>query len=55
MSPAPLTKSKGHCYAVSNVYRDANGKQWVELYNPWGHDHARLSFDEVRQRQIYIA
>jgi hypothetical protein len=44
-----------HAYAVSNVYRDANGNQWVELYNPWGHDHATLSFDEVRKRQIYIA
>jgi len=44
-----------HTYAVSNVYRDANGNQWVELYNPWGHDHATLSFDEVRKRQIYIA
>ena len=44
-----------HTYAVSNVYRDANGNQWVELYNPWGHDHPTLSFDEVRKRQIYIA
>ena len=49
------TLVKDHCYAVSNVYRDANGNQWVELYNPWGHDHARLSFDEVRQRGIYTA
>jgi hypothetical protein len=49
------TLVKDHCYAVSNVYRDANGTQWVELYNPWGHDHARLSFDEVRQREIYTA
>jgi len=40
------TLVKDHCYAVSNVYRDANGKQWVELYNPWAHDHATLSFDE---------
>jgi hypothetical protein len=44
-----------HVYAVSNVYRDANGNQWVELYNPWGHDHPTLSFDEVRKRQIYMA
>ena len=44
-----------HCYAVSNVYRDANGNQWVELYNPWGHDHATLSFDEVSKRRIYTA
>ncbi|HET7536776.1 MAG TPA: C2 family cysteine protease [Candidatus Didemnitutus sp.] len=49
------TLVKDHCYAVSNVYRDANGKQWVELYNPWGHDHATLSFDEVRKREIYTA
>jgi len=47
------TLVKDHCYAVSNVYRDANGKQWVELYNPWAHDHATLSFDEVRKREIY--
>ena len=49
------TLVKDHCYAVSNVYRDANGKQWVELYNPWAHDHATLSFDEVRTREIYTA
>ena len=49
------TLVKDHCYAVSNVYRDANGKQWVELYNPWAHDHATLSFDEVRKREIYTA
>lgn len=49
------TLVKDHCYAVSNVYCDASGKQWVELYNPWGHDHATLPFDEVRQREIYTA
>ncbi len=49
------TLVKNHCYAVSNVYRDANGKQWVELYNPWGHSHVTLSFDEARQREIHTA
>lgn len=28
-----------HCYAVQNVYTDANGKKMVQLYNPWGNSH----------------
>jgi hypothetical protein len=30
------------------MYTDANGKQWVELYNPWGNNHPKpIPYDEV--------
>ena len=28
----------GHAYAITNVFKDGNGKWSVEVYNPWGHD-----------------
>lgn len=37
-----------HCYAVQNIYTDANGKRMVQLYNPWGSDHpAPIPFDDL--------
>jgi hypothetical protein len=44
-----------HCYAVKDVYVDENGRRWVELYNPWGTDHATLPYEEVSQRSIWAA
>lgn len=28
----------GHAYAVTNVFKDSQGKWSVQVYNPWGHD-----------------
>ena len=25
----------------------ANGRQMVKLYNPWGHDHVTMPYDEL--------
>jgi hypothetical protein len=44
-----------HYYAVQSVYTDANGKQMVQLYNPWGtnqpdpipYDEALAQFETV--------
>jgi hypothetical protein len=37
-----------HYYAVQSVYTDANGKQMVQLYNPWGNTHPQpIPYDEL--------
>lgn len=42
-----------HGYAVNNVYRDSNGKAWVELYNPWGKEHpSPVAFDEIKHMKM---
>ena len=28
----------GHDYAVLNTWKDRNGTQWIQLFNPWGFD-----------------
>lgn len=39
---------KDHYYAVQSVYTDANGKQMVQLYNPWGTNQPQpIPYDEV--------
>lgn len=44
-----------HFYTVERMYRDANGKEWVQLYNPWGKDHLAIPFDQVKPREVYMA
>jgi Calpain family cysteine protease len=37
-----------HYYAVQRVYTDANGRQMVQLYNPWGKNQPDpIPYDEV--------
>jgi len=37
-----------HAYMVERVYTDADGKQMVQLYNPWGSDHPKpIPFDQL--------
>lgn len=37
-----------HAYMVENVYTDSEGRQMVQLYNPWGHDHPKpIPFNEI--------
>ncbi|HSE43611.1 MAG TPA: C2 family cysteine protease [Acidobacteriota bacterium] len=39
---------KDHYYAVQSVYTDANGKQMVQLYNPWGNTQPQpIPYDEL--------
>lgn len=48
--------SKDHCFVITNVYRDANGRECVQLYNPWGTNHpGPLTLDQLRGRPIYLA
>lgn len=43
-----------HCYAVQNVWRDADGRQWVQLYNPWGQEHPKpMPFEQLQALRIY--
>jgi hypothetical protein len=43
-----------HFFAVEDVFRDPEGKEWVQLYNPWGsHDWVPLDF--VQGHQMYTA
>lgn len=52
--PPPLMA--GHCYAVRNVYTDSNGKQWVQLYNPWGVGHPPpISFEDLERLRFVTA
>jgi hypothetical protein len=46
-----------HCYAVDKVYRDANGKQWVVLYNPWGATDSPppIPFELLQNDRMYTA
>jgi len=40
-----------HAYTVTKMYTDENGKQWVELYNPWGTSHPKaVPYDEVKEQ-----
>ena len=49
------TLVKDHCYAVSNVYRDANGNQWVGSTTHGDTTTLACRSTEVRQREIYTA
>lgn len=37
-----------HVYTVQGTF-ERDGKTYVRLYNPWGHNHAELTLDEFRQ------
>jgi hypothetical protein len=38
-----------HAYTLNKMYTDANGRQWVELFNPWGDTHPKpIPFDEIQ-------
>jgi hypothetical protein len=48
--PDVYNLKKNHAYAVNRFYTDPNsGRQMVELYNPWGQEHARIPYDEAYQ------
>jgi hypothetical protein len=39
-----------HAYAVNRVYTDSNGRQMVELYNPWGKQHPQpIPYEDLFQ------
>jgi hypothetical protein len=39
-----------HVYTVQNVYTDTYGREWVELYNPWGYNQPeRIPFDQINK------
>ena len=49
-----------HVYTVKGTF-ERDGQTYVDLYNPWGHDHAQLTldqfrdlFDEVDAPHVYI-
>jgi hypothetical protein len=47
--PLDYNVVKNHAYTVKSMYTDENGKQWVELYNPWGTNQpAPVPWDEVK-------
>jgi hypothetical protein len=47
--PATYGLVADHAYTLNKMYRDASGKQWVELYNPWGTNHPKpIPFDEIQ-------
>jgi hypothetical protein len=36
-----------HVYTVKGTF-ERDGQTYVDLYNPWGHDHAQLTLDQFR-------
>jgi hypothetical protein len=39
-----------HSYVVTGTYTDKDGKQMVQLYNPWGSDHPKpMPFEEFKK------
>lgn len=38
----PFGLVNSHCYVVENTYQDANGRQYLVLYNPWASSHPAL-------------
>lgn len=48
MTPGAYGLVTSHAYTLDKVYTDANGKRWVQLYNPWGNTHpAPIPFEEI--------
>jgi hypothetical protein len=38
-----------HAYTLNKLYRDEQGQEWVELFNPWGNTHPqRIPFDQAK-------
>lgn len=42
-----------HAYTVEAAYTDANGQQWLKLYNPWGNNHpAPIPYEAVKDSSL---
>lgn len=42
-----------HAYTVESAYTDADGKQWLKLYNPWGNNHpAPIPYEAVKDSSL---
>lgn len=45
---SPYNLVTSHSYTLENVYTDSNGRQMVQLRNPWGYDHPQpIPFEEL--------
>lgn len=45
---SPYELHNWHVYLVEKAYVDADGRQMVQLYNPWGNDHPKpIPFEEL--------
>lgn len=46
--PLPFDLVHSHSYVVESAYQDAQGKQWLKLYNPWGNTQpAPVPYDAI--------